>query len=272
MPDHMRFALHVPNFGEPNDLVSLGVKAEAGGWDGFFVWDHLLGSPRFPVPIADPWVVLGALAVRTERIRLGTMVTPLARRRPQKLAREAVTVDRLSNGRLVLGVGLGSPPDEYSAFGEESGPRQLARCLDEALEVVDGLWTGKPFDHLGPYFTVKQAQFLPRPVQEPRIPVWVACGAGLRAPLRRAARWDGVVVAAMNGGQEVAPVSAEHIITIRNEVERLRGYIARFDIAVVNQGIPDRERLAAYLEQGVTWVLATGWMDDLNTLASTSPK
>ena len=268
----MRFALHVPNFGEAAQLVSLGVKAEAAGWDGFFVWDHLLGSPAFPVPIADPWVVLGALAVRTERIRLGTMVTPLARRRPQNVARETVTVDRLSSGRLVLGVGLGSPADEYSAFGEEPHQRRLAGCLDEALDVVGGLWSGEPLDHLGPHFTVKQAQFLPRPVQQPRIPVWVACGAGHRAPLRRAARWDGVVVAAMKGGEEVAPVSAAQITTVRNEVERLRGHLARFDIAVVNQGMPDRASLTVYREQGVTWVLATGWMDDMSRLASTPPK
>jgi alkanesulfonate monooxygenase SsuD/methylene tetrahydromethanopterin reductase-like flavin-dependent oxidoreductase (luciferase family) len=222
--------------------------------------------------MADPWVILGALAVRTERIRLGTMVTPLARRRPQKVARETVTVDRLSNGRLVLGVGLGTPADEYSAFGEESGQSQLALRLDESLEVVVGLWSGEPFDHFGPHFSVRQAQFLPRPVQQPRIPVWVAAGPSRQAPLRRAARWDGIVVAEMSGGEEVAPVSARQLLGIRNEVERLRGHLDGFDIAVVNQGIPDRDRLTAYVEQGVTWVLATGWRDDMSALASTPPK
>ena len=117
----VRFALDLPNMAEPDDLVALGTTADRAGWDGVFLWDHVFGGPAFPVPMADPWVVLGALATTTERVRLGTAVTPVARRRPQKLARETVTVDRLSGGRLTLGVGLGSPDDEFTAFGEPGG-------------------------------------------------------------------------------------------------------------------------------------------------------
>src|SRR5688572_6515746 len=111
----MKLALSIPNLAEPDRLVELGVEAEANGWDGVFLWDHAHGSPDMPVPTSDPWVVLGALAVRTERVALGTAITAIGRRRPHKLARETVTVDRLSAGRLVLGVGLGEPPEEYTA-------------------------------------------------------------------------------------------------------------------------------------------------------------
>src|SRR5688500_2563825 len=202
----MRFGLHVPNFAAPEELVELGVTAERAGWDGMFLWDHLYGGPAFVVPMADPWVVLGALAVRTSTLRLGTSITPLARRRPQKVARESVTVDHLSNGRMVLGVGLGNPPEEYTAFGEPSAPETLAAKLDEALEVVVGLWSGEPFDHDGAEYTVEGAQFRPPPVQQPRIPVWAACVVPHRAPLVRAARWDGVVLAGLTAGGDIDPV------------------------------------------------------------------
>lgn len=141
-PDLPRLALSVPNMSEPAELVELGVRAEASGWEGVFLWDHAHRSPRMPVPMADPWVVLGALATRTERVTLGTAITAAARRRPQKLARETVTVDRLSGGRMVLGVGLGEPPEEYTAYGETADRRVVADKLDEALEVLARMWSG----------------------------------------------------------------------------------------------------------------------------------
>lgn len=268
----MRFALHVPNFAEPHELIDLGVAAEQAGWDGVLLWDHLYGGPNFPVPVADPWVVLGALAGRTERIRLGTAITPLARRRPQKVAREAVTVDRLSNGRMLLGVGLGNPPaDEYAAFGEPSDARAIARRLDEALEVVAGLWTGAPFDHDGDHFTVRRARFLPAPVQQPRIPVWAACLTPHRTPLTRAARWDGVVLANHTDDGGVDPVSGEHLRSARDEIVRHRGDLEAFDIAVVHAGLPGPDLAETYAGLGVTWVLVTGWIAELERLARLPP-
>ena len=145
----MRFAINVPNFGtysDPRTAADLAREAEDAGWDGFFVWDHILGAREWQVPIADPWVLLSAVAMRTERIRLGPMVTPIPRRRPWKLARETVTLDHLSRGRLVLGVGLGFPPDaEFEQFGEDGDPRVRAAKLDEGLAVLTGLWSGQPF-------------------------------------------------------------------------------------------------------------------------------
>ncbi|HEY8544985.1 MAG TPA: LLM class flavin-dependent oxidoreductase [Acidimicrobiales bacterium] len=267
----MRFALHVPNFAEPDELVALGVEAEGSGWDGVFLWDHVFGSLALPVPMADPWVVLGALAVRTSTVRLGTAVTPAARRRPQKVARETVTVDRLSGGRMVLGVGLGNPPEEYTAFGEPADPATVAARLDEALEVVTGLWSGEPFDHDGTAYTVHGARFLPTPVQRPRIPVWTAAVVPHEAPLRRAARWDGVVLAALNDTGGIDPVTPDRLRAALAEIGVVRGSLEGFAAAVVTAGLPPAADLAAYEELGATWVLATGWMEQVHELAGERP-
>jgi alkanesulfonate monooxygenase SsuD/methylene tetrahydromethanopterin reductase-like flavin-dependent oxidoreductase (luciferase family) len=220
-------------------------------------------------------VVLGVLADRTERITLGTAITPAARRRPQKLARETVTVDHLSGGRMVLGVGLGEPPEEYTAYGETADRRVVAEKLDEALEVLTTMWSGKPFSHDGQHYQVEDAQFLPPPVQQPRIPIWAACVVPHTAPLRRAARWDGVVLAAIGEGGTLDPVSPEQVRRALDLVAEQRDPDAGpFDVAISHTGIPDEDELAAYAEAGVTWVMATGWvdqLDDLIELAGTAP-
>ncbi|MCJ7437326.1 MAG: LLM class flavin-dependent oxidoreductase, partial [Acidimicrobiia bacterium] len=148
----MRFGLHVPQLGalaEPRAIVDLARRAEAAGWDGYFVWDHVMhrGDP----PACDPWVALGAIAVSTERLVLGPMITPLPRRRPWRVARETTTLDRLSGGRTVLGVGIGTDAyGEFSAFAEPAlDDRTRAAMLDEALEVVTALWRGMRISHTG---------------------------------------------------------------------------------------------------------------------------
>ena len=169
----MRFAINLPNFGEYGDarrLAELARETEAAGWDGFFIWDVFGGDSAAPVPVDDPWIALAAIAATTERIRLGTMVTPLPRRRPWKLARQAASLDHLSGGRLILGVGIGTPPEEFARFGEEPDPRIRAEMLDEGLEVLTGLWSGEPFSFHGRHYRVEEATLLPRPVQQPRIP------------------------------------------------------------------------------------------------------
>ena len=263
----MRFGLHVPNFADPEELVELAVAAEEAGWDGYFLWDHVFAGPAFPVPMVDPWALLGAVSVRTEKIKVGTAITPLARRRPQKVARETVTVDHLSGGRMVLGVGLGNPPaDEYGAFGELADPPAIGARLDEALEVIRGLWSGEPFDHEGRFFTVRAAQFLPTPVQQPRIPVWVAAQVHRHAPLARAARWDGVVLADMNQEGGVDQLTEDHVRAALQEIEGHRGGLDGFDVAVVSDGIPTDGVAEMYSDVGVTWVLATGWVSQLHDL------
>lgn len=201
----MRVGLSVPIMDEPTALVELGVAAEANGWDGVFLWHHVIGTPDFAVPMADTWVVLGALAARTERIRIGTTITALPRHQPQEVARQTVTLDRLSGGRMTLGVGLGEPPTEYTAVGRSADRTVLASMLDEALEIVSELWSGQPFSHHGAHYTFDDVQFVPAPLQEPRIPVWVSAMTRNEHTLGRAGRWDGVLLGAMTpeGGMEV---------------------------------------------------------------------
>lgn len=191
----MRYAISIPNFGDwadPRTLVGLAKDAEEAGWDGFFLWDHVRFSAT-PLPVHDPWALLAAIAVTTERMTIGSMVTPLPRRRPWVVARQAVTVDHLSGGRLMLGVGLGEPADvELTAFGEADDLRTRAALLDEGLAILAGLWSGEEFSHEGAHYHLAPMTFLPRPVQQPRIPIIVAGYWPNRGPIRRAARWDGM--------------------------------------------------------------------------------
>jgi alkanesulfonate monooxygenase SsuD/methylene tetrahydromethanopterin reductase-like flavin-dependent oxidoreductase (luciferase family) len=191
----MKFGLSIPQFdafGDVNHLAELAMEAEQAGWDGFFIWDHILFDDLWR-PIVDPWIALAAIAMRTERVRIGPMVTPLARLCPWKVARESVTFDHLSNGRLILGVGLGAPEQwEFSSFGEETSPKARAKRLDEGLDVLLGLWSGEPFSYDGDYYQLQEMRFLPKPVQASRIPIWIGGTWPNKAPLKRAARYDGV--------------------------------------------------------------------------------
>lgn len=191
----MKHGLFVPPFddlADPRVVAGLAASAEEHGWDGFFVWDHI--AYRAPVvAIADPWVALSAIAVATERMRIGALVTPLARRRPVVVARQTTSLDQLSNGRVVVGVGLGSDNSrEFSATGEEAEDRTRAGQLDEALDVLAAAWSGNQVNHRGTHYVVDGLTFAPTPIQRPHPPVWVAVRGTNAAPLRRAARWQGV--------------------------------------------------------------------------------
>jgi alkanesulfonate monooxygenase SsuD/methylene tetrahydromethanopterin reductase-like flavin-dependent oxidoreductase (luciferase family) len=225
-----RRGIFVAPFGElaePALVAELAAHAEARGFDGFFVWDHVVY--REPVrELADPWITLAAVAVATERVRIGPLVTPLARRRPHQLARETVTLDRLSRGRLVLGVGLG--PDttgefDPERFGEEGDPRERARLLDDGLEKLLGYWAGG---------------FEPRPLQQPRIPIWVAARWPNRRPLRRAARYDGVFPIDLPGPEALA------------ELVGAVGARDGYDVVVTN---PPGADCAPWEAAGATWCL-----------------
>src|ERR1700760_5065666 len=167
-------AVGVPNvgpFGDPLLLVELAVAAKEHGWDGFVVWHHLLYHDQL-WDVADPVAVIAAVAARTARIRFGILVNVLARRRIGEVARESVTVDLLSGGRVGMGAGLGSLEAEFTAFGESGDARQRAARLDESLSLLDALWTGEPVTARGEYLTAAGVQMRPRPGQRPRIPVW----------------------------------------------------------------------------------------------------
>jgi alkanesulfonate monooxygenase SsuD/methylene tetrahydromethanopterin reductase-like flavin-dependent oxidoreductase (luciferase family) len=254
----VRYGFFVPNFGpfgDPDSLVRLALDAERSGWHGLFIWDHVQLDGAATGAMVDPWVALSAVAAATSSLRFGTLITPLARRRPWKLARETITLDRLSGGRLNLGVGLGYPADqEFGTFGEETEDRVRAEKLDEGLDILDGLWGGGRFSYAGEHYTLTGAEFQPRPVQEPRIPIWCAGWWPNRRPFRRAARWDGVAPELIGGGTPSPAEVAEIAAYVRE-----RGAGEGFDIVVNGYsepgGAPDKGSIAEYESAGVTWWL-----------------
>ena len=259
----MRFGLSIPPFTDVATLVAMARDAEAAGWDGVFLWDHLQWDRISGLDIHDPWVLLGALAVQTERVRLGTMVTPVSRRRPWVLAKHLTTLDHLSGGRAVLGVGLGAPADaEFVAFGDIAEDRERAVLLDEGLELLDGLLRDR-VAHDGPAFHV-DAELRPRPVQAPRPPIWVAGIAPHRKPLERALRWDGLVPLGPNGFMRPDEVEA-----YLGDLDRPQGW----DLVVSSApGIPADE----YAAVGVTWLISStwpepGWPEELLTRIRQGP-
>jgi alkanesulfonate monooxygenase SsuD/methylene tetrahydromethanopterin reductase-like flavin-dependent oxidoreductase (luciferase family) len=216
----VRSGLFVPLFGElANPVVAarLAAEAEVAGWDGFFVWDHVRWRPPV-LEVADPWITLAAMATATERIRFGPMVTPLARRRPVKVARETVTLDWLSRGRHTLGVGLGSDRfgNEFSLTGEELDDRRRAGMLDESLEILAAAWSGDTVHYGGEHYTVGGMRFLPRPVQRPGVPIWVAGYYGTARPLRRAARHQGFFPVGLQHPDQLAEIVSA-ITTLRRQ-------------------------------------------------------
>jgi alkanesulfonate monooxygenase SsuD/methylene tetrahydromethanopterin reductase-like flavin-dependent oxidoreductase (luciferase family) len=271
----MRFGLSVPNFAEPQRLLEVARAADGAGWDGFFLWDHIVVDRDAPVPISEPWTVLAAAATATSRVRLGTLVTPLGRRRPWVLARQVTTVDHLSDGRAVLGVGLGVPPEaEYAALGEPADPRRHARLLDEGLGVLAALWSGERVVHDGADHHIHGVRFLPRPVQAPRVPIWVAASLPARAGVRRAARWEGVAPLFAHG-DEFRPVTPEEVAGIVDEIGRRREDGGRFDV-VVWAVAPDAVRRREYERAGATWLIEgpapdPDWLADAMAIASAGP-
>ena len=266
MAPNLSCAIGVPNvgtFGDPSVLVELAVAAEEHGWDGFFVWDHLLyWDPQWAV--ADPVVVIAAVAARTARVRLGILLNVLARRRVGKVARESVTLDQLSQGRLVFGAGLGSRAEEFTAFGEPGGAKERAARLDESLELLDALWTGEPVTFRGEQLTATEVTMLPRPVQQPRIPVWCGGRWPNKAPFRRAARWDGVMPThtGYGLGQTMPPDDLRAVVRYTLEHRSTGG---PFDVALEGRTdgtTPDRggRHVIPYAEAGLTWwIEALGW-------------
>ncbi|KAB2349467.1 LLM class flavin-dependent oxidoreductase [Actinomadura rudentiformis] len=253
----LRSALWLPPFDEladPRTVVRLAAEAEAAGWHGVFLWDHLFW--RAPVQqVADPWITLAAVAATTEHLRFGPMVTPLARRRPAKVAKETATLDVLSNGRLTLGVGLGSDrfAGELSKTGEQLDDRERGQMLDESLEILTAAWSGEPVHHHGRHTTVDGVRFLPRPVQRPGVPVWAAGFPRNIKPLRRAALYDGFFPINLD--------HPDHVAEVVTTINPLRPNPAMpYDIAIA---LPPGTDLAPYAKAGATWWLTEFDPDEL---------
>ena len=253
---HVRFGLDVATDGEWSDvrlLADLAAEAERAGWDGFFVWDLLLGEDNAARPIADPWIALSAIAFATERIRLGAMVTPLARRRPWDVARQVATLDRLSGGRMTLGVGLGWQDDDFTRFGEDPDRRVRAEKTDESLEVITRLWSGEAAHFEGRHYRLDGPVELPTPVQQPRPPVWCATGWPRRRPLARAVAWDGVILMTEHQVTHRALEPADVAEAVAGVAE-LRSTDAPFDVAV-NFYLDDPGPVAGLAGAGATWCI-----------------
>ncbi|MFW9794038.1 MAG: LLM class flavin-dependent oxidoreductase [Candidatus Thorarchaeota archaeon] len=259
----MKYGIDLPNFGWFGDidtLVEIAMEAEESGWDGFFLWDHMLVFKQddMVLPFADPWIALTAIACNTKKIRLGPLITPIPRRRPWKVAREAVSLDHLSKGRLILGLAIGAPPDvEFDYFGEESDTRIRAEMLEEGLDIVTGLWSGEPFSHKGTHYNLEEMTFLPKPKQEPRIPIWIGGGVPHKMPFRRAARYDGVVPVHSKWPEPVTPQLLEECLEI---VKSERGDLKNYDVIICDEttgsdSSKDAEIIDSWTQAGVTWFL-----------------
>jgi len=260
----MQYGLYLPNFGVFGDvakLVDLAQEAEKVGWDGFFLWDHIVAYDEETVAaqsVVDPWIALAAIALKTQKLRIGTTVTPLPRRRPWKLAREAVSIDRLSNGRLILGVGIGLGVQEWDHLGEETDLRLRGQMLDEGLDVLTGLWSGIPFSYMGQYYQIKDVQFLPTPVQQPRIPIWIGGFWPNKAPFRRMARWDGMFPLFNVFGPDQMPLfkeSVEYVQTLRS------GASKPFDIIRMGVTPGESDAEANFIIQSAKDVGSTWWLE-----------
>ncbi|GAA5028291.1 LLM class flavin-dependent oxidoreductase [Actinopolymorpha pittospori] len=249
----MRFSVTTGAAGpglDPAGLAELAALAEDAGWDAFLLEDYLVYQGQVDTPTYDPWISLAAMATTTRRIRLGTTVTPLPRRRPWKLASEAVSLDHLSGA--ILGVGSGDAGDPgVAAVGEATEPRVLAERLDEGLAILAGLWSGQEVHHEGAHYRVDGLRLAATPVQRPRIPIWVGGNLLVPSVRRRIARWDGCCAykRLANGvGVAITPEDVRGILAL---VAQERGTAEGFDVKV--SGTDDPAEIAGLAEAGATW-------------------
>ncbi len=273
----MRFGFAITT-GDPTASARLAHEAEEAGWDGAFTFDAI-AIPG--IELYDPWVVLAAMAMTTRRIRIGAIVTPPARRRPWKLAREAMTVDRLCGGRLVLPVGLGALDDAgFGGVGEPTDARTRAELLDESRAILQGLWSGQPFAFEGRHYRFPAMTFLPSPAQRPRIPVWVVGAWPSERSMRRCLRWDGILPQPLAAGGAPAELTPGIVREISAWTARERPDDAGpFDVVVQGTSPADAREAGAtvrpWADAGATWWIEAAWqgatVDSLRARISAGP-
>jgi alkanesulfonate monooxygenase SsuD/methylene tetrahydromethanopterin reductase-like flavin-dependent oxidoreductase (luciferase family) len=253
----MKYGFVLP-MGDARQVADLAQASGKAGWDGIFVWEPVWGI--------DAWVSLTAAAMLTTRIRLGTMLTPLSRMRPWKLASETVTLDLLSSGRVILAVGLGAVDTGFAEFGEEIDRKQRAELLDEGLEILTGLWKGQPFQFTGQHYQVKPTEFMPPPppVQQPRIPIWVVGAWPSKKSMARALRWDGLLPTVLKPGVGAGQASPEELKRMVEYMREQRTADTPYDVVVEGETPGDqpaaaREILKPWVAAGATWWTETRW-------------
>lgn len=248
-------------------VPDLAAEAEAAGWDGVFIPDSINIDPKFnagvPMETHDPWVVLAAVALRTQRIRFGAMLSAPSRRRPWKLARELTTLDHLSNGRSILSVGLGALDDQgFAAVGEPTDRKTRVQLLDESLDILDGLWSGEPLNYNGEHYTIENVAFAPTPVQQPRIPIWNVGVWPHERSMARAARWDGLITAKHSPSGSFDDITPDDIRAMRDWITEHRTVTTPLDIIFESSTPADNSATAIvqpYADAGVTWWLEAFW-------------
>jgi alkanesulfonate monooxygenase SsuD/methylene tetrahydromethanopterin reductase-like flavin-dependent oxidoreductase (luciferase family) len=258
--------IHFNELADPEIIIELAVEAEKAGWDGIFLPDHLLYDKQAIYPITETWILLSAIAAKTEKIKIGTGVAALPRYHPWWFAKMAATLDVLSKGRLMLGLGLGGPKSEYESFGEKYDVKVLAQKMDESLEIIQGLWTGEPFSFSGKYYQIDEAAFLPKPHQSPRIPMLFGGMWPNKKPFIRAAKYDGIMPIHKNFPQDLTPKELKEIISL---VKENRSSDDPFELIVSGTGFfnPETrvEQIQPYIDVGITW-----WLEHVNTLMQPS--
>lgn len=258
----MQYGFIIPT-GNTQTIPMMAAEAEAAGWDGVFYWDGIYIESTGPT--YDPWLILAAIALHTKRVRIGAMLTPPSRRRPWKLARETVTLDHLSNGRLVLPVGLGALDDGgFTKVNEVTDRKQRAALMDESLEILTGLWSGQPFSFHGRHYTLEEMTFLPKPVQSPRIPIWVVGAWPRMKSMQRVLRYDGLLPSKINADGGFPQITPDDIRAMKTYIDEHRTATTPFDIVMEGETPGDQHEQAheivrPYVDAGATWWMESRW-------------
>src|SRR5581483_674876 len=269
---NMQYGFIIPD-GDIFTIAAMAAEAEEAGWDGVFYWDGIYIEGR--KLMYDPWVVLAAIALRTTRVRIGAILTPISRRRPWKLARETVSVDQLSRGRLIVPVGLGALDDGgFARVGDATDRKTRAELLDEGLEILTGLWSGQPFSFQGKHYHLEEMAFTPPTVQRPRIPIWVVGAWPREKSMQRVLRYDGLMPNKINPDGTQADVTPDATRAMKAYIDQRRALSTPFDIISVGETPGDDPAQAAdlvrpYAEAGSTWWMESRWqassIDEIRT-------
>ena len=243
--------------GDAKTVADLAKIAEQAGWDGIFIWEPIWGI--------DAWIALTASAMQTQTIRLGTMVSPLSRMRPWKVASETTTLDNLSNGRIILSVGLGAIDTGFESFGEVTDRKTRAELLDEGLDILTGLWKGQPFSYTGKHYKIKETSFFvpPPPVQKPRIPIWVVGAWPRKKSMKRVIRYDGILPCVMEK-ERIRETTPQDIKEIKEYIESNHPDSTPFDIIMEGEtpgedSTSEKEKLQQWEDAGITWWIESAW-------------